>query len=191
MDRRTTLVLAGVAAASVVTVAAVVLPKLPGLARDWLDGGVPERHALLLDHPFPARLAPRGYRIAKIDPYRPEISGLYGVNVYFDGPDAEDSIGYSVQAMNADDVYDYWKEAFVEYPEDTGRPSGYRLVDVVGARAFCATTEDVDSHGVICFAAFDGLAVSAESSNSGSRRGTFQNAVKLLRAGAAHWKSIR
>ena len=184
------MLLASAVAASVVAVAVVVLPKLPGLARDWLDGGVPERYHLLLELPFPARLAPRGYRIERIEPTRPEVSELYGVDVYLDGPDAEDSIGYSVQAMDAHDVYDYWKEAFVDYPEEIHRPSGYRSVSVDGARAFCATGWGADSRNVICFAAFDGLAVSAESDNR-RRPGSFRNAVKLLRAGAAHWTSIR
>ena len=85
MDRRrTTLVLASAVAASVVAVAAVVLAKLADRPRDRLDAGVPERYELLLAHPFPARLAPRGYRITRIEPSRPEISEFYGVNVYFD-----------------------------------------------------------------------------------------------------------
>jgi hypothetical protein len=78
--RRNAVALAAVAAA--VLIAAVGLPKSSGVIRDFLDGGVKKRYALLLEHPLPSRLAPPGYRIERIEPMF-DGEQTYGVAVYF------------------------------------------------------------------------------------------------------------
>ena len=180
-------VLAAVAVASVLVVA---VPRIPvawsfvwGMG-DRLSGGVEHRNELLRDHPFPAQLAPSGYQIESNEEMcDPEACSGWAVS--FAGPDDEDSISYYPHAMSADEVYDYWKRAGAAFAT---KPLP---VESLGSRSFCEEDEPPNGqHRVSCTAAFDGMAVIAESVNRKPRRGSLGRAVTLLHAGVAHWESI-
>jgi hypothetical protein len=191
-DRGRTAVAVAAAAVAAVILAVVAVPRIPpvwsfvwGLG-DLLSGGVEDRHKLLRDNPFPAKLAPSGYRLERneemCDPE--ECSGWA---VYFAGPDDEASISYYPHAMTAGEVYEYWKRGNEVFG------TKFLAVENIGSDSFCEEGDDVfhESHEVSCVAAFDGMAVIAESVNRKPGRGSLEHAVTLLRVGVAHWESIR
>jgi hypothetical protein len=61
----------------------------------------------------------------------------------------------------------------------------------VGPDSFCSEGALFEQHEVSCVAAFDGLAVIADSVNTKPREGELRHAVMLLRAGTEHWESIK
>ena len=149
-------------------------------------GGVGERHDLLIEHPFPSTLAPSGFRIEAIEPMSAGEDTL-GVAVSFTGPDDENSISYYPHGMIAAEVDDYWRrgdDVFGLEPVEVGG---------LGPHSFCHEGDDVvhETHGVSCITVFDGMAIIADSVNTRPGRGNVRHAVTLLRAGIAHWESIR
>jgi hypothetical protein len=182
------------AVAAVILVAAVGLPRIPWVIRDLLsaivtgdpvNGGIKHRDKLLRDHPFPPALAPTGYRIKSIEAMSDGEETL-GWAVYFAGPDDEDSISYYPHAMGAGGVYDYWKRGSDSFGTEP------LLAENLGSRSFCEEDEALyQGHRVSCIAAFDGMAIIAESVNGKPERGSLEHAVTLLRAGVAYWESIR
>jgi hypothetical protein len=171
----------------------VAVPRIPPLwslvwnTADFLSGGVEDRGRLLRDNPFPAELAPSGYRIESNEEYciePPEDCLDWAVT--FAGPDSIDTITFYPHGGTADEVSEYWSN---------GREfSGRELLSVenLGSDSFCEEGDDPfhESHFVECVAAFDGMAVIAESTNRKPERGSLEHALTLLRAGVAHWKSI-
>jgi hypothetical protein len=152
-----------------------------------VTGGVEERHELLVDHPFPAALAPPGYRLEGNEEMVDPEGVTHGVNVWFAGPDDENSISYYPHAMIAPEIVDYWRrgdDVFGRAPVS---------VDDLGEHSFCHEGDDVfhETHGVSCVAAFDGIAIIADSVNTKPARGNLRHAVTLLRAGVEYWESIR
>jgi hypothetical protein len=180
---------AAVAAAILVVVAVPRIPPAWSLVWgtwDLISGGVEYRHRRLRDNPFPAELAPTGYRIKSSEEHCDPEECL-GWAVSFVGPDDADTITYYPHAMTADEVYDYWRNG----NEFFGRE--FLSVENLGSDSFC---EEGDvpiygSHVVSCVAAFDGMAVIAESENPMSEGGSLEHALTLLRAGVSHWESIR
>jgi hypothetical protein len=191
-DRRREAVVVAAAAVAAAVLVVIAVPRVPPVwsfvwgMGDLLSGGVEDRNKLLRDHPFPVELAPSGYRIESngemCDPE--ECSGWA---VSFAGPDDEDSISYYPHAMTADEVYDYWRGGNEVFRTE------FLRVENLGSDSFCEEGDDVfhESHEVRCIAAFDGMAVIAESVNRKPERGSLEHAVTLLRAGVAHWESIR
>jgi len=108
-----------------------------------------------------------------------------GWTVSFAGPDDEDTISFYSRAMIAEEVYDYW----TRHDEIFGVES--LPVENLGSHSRCAEQELFEQHRVMCVAAFDGMAVIAESDNAIPERGNVEHAVTMLRAGKAHWESIR
>lgn len=193
--RRMGVAVAAVAAAILVVVG---VPRIPAVwsivwgVGDFLSGGVEDRHKLLLDHPFPRTLAPSGYRLESVSPMFDGEETL-GVAVSFAGPDDQDSISYYPHAMTADEVYGYWKNATVGFAKAGGTEPGFLPAENLGPRSYCAE-DDLplsSQHRVMCIAAFDGMAVIAESVNSNPERGSLEDAAALLHAGVEHWESIR
>ena len=66
-------------------------------------------------------------------------------------------------------------------------------MDNLGSHSFCEEQELplTGQHRVGCVAAFDGMAVIADSVNTKPERGSIEHAVTMLRAGVEHWESIR
>jgi hypothetical protein len=62
-----------------------------------------------------------------------------------------------------------------------------------GEHSFCHEGDDVfhETHGVSCVAAFDGMAIIADSVNTKPAQGNLGHAVTLLRAGVEYWDSTR
>jgi len=115
------------------------------------------------------------------------------VDVAFAAPDDQDLISYYPHAMTADEVYNYWKDATVGFAKAGGTEPGFLPAENLGPRSYCAE-DDLplsSQHRVSCIAAFDGMAVIAESVNSNPERGSLEDAVALLHAGVEHWESIR
>lgn len=175
----------------------VAVPRYPpvwSFVWGWADiasGGVQDREQVLRDHPFPADLAPPGYRIVANeqmcdDDVEDCSDWPEGWTVSFAGPDDEDTIEFYSHGMIAEEVYDYWRRPaeFVQHE--------FLSVENLGADSFCEQGDDVfhETHEVSCVAAFDGMAVIAESSNRKPNRGNLVHALALLQAGASHWKSI-
>jgi hypothetical protein len=180
---------AAVAAAVLVVIAVRRIPPVWSFVwgmGDSLSGGVEARDRLLRDHPFPAELAPSGYRI-KSNEEMCDPEECSGWAVSFAGPDDEDTISYYPHAMTADEIYDYWRRG----NEALGK--AFLPVEDLGSDSFCEGGDDVfrESHEMSCIAAFDGMAIIAESVNSKPERGSLEHAVALLRAGIDHWESIR
>jgi hypothetical protein len=171
----------------------IATPRIPAVwsfvwgISDTVTGGVDERHERLVDHPFAPTLAPPGYPLEGTEESVDPDGYRHGVNVWFAGPDDENSISYYPAAMTAPEVLDYW----------TRRDDVFRLepvaVEGLGEHAFCHEGDDVfrETHGVSCIAAFDGMAIIARSANTKPARGNLRHAVTLLRAGVEHWESIR
>jgi hypothetical protein len=138
----------------------------------------------LVDHPFPTTLAPPGYRVERIEEIIDPEGVKLGVQVWFAGPDDENSISYSPHGMTAADVYDYWKRGLNAF--------GRKVVPAhaLGPRSFCDEGELLGKHSVRCTAAFDGMAVIADSVNAKPGMGDLQHAIALLRAGVKHWETI-
>jgi hypothetical protein len=188
--RAVAIALGVVAAAALVVIAT---PRIPAVwsfvwgIGDTVTGGVEERHELLVDHPFPATLAPPGYPLEEIEEMVDPDGYRHGVSVWFAGPDEENSISYYPHGMIAPEVLDYW----------TRRDDVFGLAPVavegLGKHAFCHEGNDVfrETHGVSCIAAFDGMAIIAHSANTKPARGDLRHTVTLLRAGVEHWESIR
>jgi hypothetical protein len=181
-----------VAAVAVAVLVVIAVPRIPPVwsfvwgVGDSLSGGVDDRDRVLRDHPFPAELAPSGYRIESNEEMcDPEECSGWAVS--FAGPDDEDTISYYPHAMTADEIYDYWRRG----NEVFGK--AFLPVEDLGSDSFCEGGDDVfhESHAVSCVAAFDGMAVIAESVNRKPERGSLEHAVTLLRAGIDHWESIR
>lgn len=172
------------------------LPVVGGLAwgiPDLFTGGVGHRQRLLDDHPFPAALAPRGFRL-RSDRADSDGRETFGRIVTFDGPDDRDTISYSKHGMTAGEVYDYWKDATVGFAAAGQKEPGFLVAEDLGPRSYCAADDlplETLKHRVMCVAAFDGMAVIAESINDDPRQGSLESAVALLHAGVEHWKSIR
>ena len=156
-----------------------------------MNGGVKHRHELLRRHPFPAALAPGGFRLKSFEPIWDGEENL-GWDVYFAGPDEQDSISYYTQAMAAGGVYGYWKDATIGFAKAEGKRPMFLRVEDLGSRSFCAADETIPDakHRVSCIAAFDGMAVIAEAVNTSRESSSLKHAVTLLRAGVAHWESI-
>ena len=153
---------------------------------DFVSGGVEDRHRLLRDNPFPAELAPPGYRIDGNEENcdREECLGWW---VSFAGPDHADTITFYPHAGTADEVYDYWTRGNEFFGIE------FLAVDDLPSDSFCAE-QDVpiyDQHSVSCLAYFDGMGAMAESTNQKPERGSLEHALALLRAGVSHWESIR
>ena len=188
------------AVAAVILVAAVGRPRIPWLIRDLAsatvrgdppNGGVKHRHELLRRHPFPAALAPAGYRLTSFEPIWDGEENL-GWDVYFPGPDEQDSISYYTHAMAAGAVYEHWKNATTGFAKAEGKRPMFLRVEDLGSRSFCAADETIldAKHRVSCIAAFDGMAVIAETINTSPESSSLKHAETLLRAGVAHWESI-
>ena len=162
-----------------------VRPLVWGLA-DIVTGGVEDRHELLLEHPFPPTLAPSGFRVHAIEEVSDHEDTL-GVVVSFAGADDENSISYYPQGMTAPEISDYWSRGHDVFGLERV------AVEDLGPHSFCHEGDDVfhDTHSVECVAAFDGMAVIADSVNTKPGRGNVRHAAALLRAGVAHWESIR
>ncbi len=181
--------LAVAAAAALVLIGAGTIPAVWSILwgiGDSATGGVEERHELLMEHPFPPTLAPSGYRVEAVERIFDGEETL-GVDVSFAGPDDENSISYYPQGMTAAEVYEYWRRRDDVFGLKTV------AVEDLGSHSFCHEGDDVfhETHGVSCVAAFDGMAVIADSVNTKPGRGNVRHAVALLRAGVAHWESIR
>ena len=183
------------ALAIVATAALVVIvtPRIPAVwsfvwgIGDAVTGGVEERHERLVDHPFPAALAQPEYRLERIEEQVDPDGETHGVNVWFAGPDEENSISYYPHAMIAPEIVDYWRRG----DDAVGLEPVH--VEGLGEHSFCHEGDDVfhETHGVSCVAAFDGMAIIADSVNTKPARGNLRHAVTLLRAGVEHWESIR
>jgi hypothetical protein len=108
----------------------------------------------------------------------------FGVQVWFAGPDDENSISYYAHVMTAADVYDFWKRPLDAF--------GRKLVAAqgLGPYSFCDEGELLGKHSVSCTAAFDGMAIIADSVNAKPGEGDLQHSVALLRAGVKHWELI-
>lgn len=184
------MVAAGVLAAVILLVFAV--PRIPPAwsltwgTWDLVSGGVDDRHRLLRDNPFPAELAPPGYRIDGNEEHC-DPEECFGWSVSFAGPDDLDTITFYPHAMTADEVYDYWRR-----PAEFVRHE-FLSVENLSADSFCEQGDDIfhETHMVSCVAAFDGMAVIADSENEKPERGSLEHALTLLRAGVSHWESIR
>jgi hypothetical protein len=189
----------GGAAVGLAILLVVAIPRYPpvwSFVWGWADiasGGVEDRERVLRNHPFPADLAPLGYRIVANeqmcdDDVEDCSDWPEGWTVSFAGPDDENTIQFYSQGMIADEVYHYWRRA----QDNFGRT---KLVPVenLRPRSFCEEGDDVfhENHEVSCVAAFDGMAVIADSVNAKPERGSIEHAVTMLRAGVAHWESIR
>jgi subtilisin family serine protease len=192
-DRRVKAAAVAAAVAAGVIVVVLAVPRIPPAwsvawnTWDFVSGGVEDREKTLRDHPFPAALAPSGYRIDANEKYCIDEGDCLGWFVSFAGPDDVDTITFYSHAGTADEVYDYW----------TGHNELFGLkslaVDDLSSDSLC-TEQDVpiyNQHSVECLAAFDGMAVIAESTNQKPERGNLRNALTLLRAGVSHWESIR
>jgi len=178
--------------AIVAALAVIGMPRIPAAwgivwgIGDSLTGGVEERHERLVEHPFPAALTP-GYRLEGVEEMVDPDGVRHGVRVLFAGPDDENSISYYPHAMIAPEVLDYW----------TRRDNVFGLdavaVEDLGEHSFCQEGDDVfhATHGVSCIAAFDGMAIIADSVNAKPGRGNVRHSVTLLRAGVEYWESVR
>ena len=190
----------GGAAVGLAILLVVAIPRYPpvwSFVWGWADiasGGLEDREQVLRDHPFPADLAPPGYRIVANeqmcdDDVEDCSDWPEGWTVSFAGPDDEDTIRFYSHAMIAEEVYDYWSR-----PAERGN-FGIKFVPVdnLGSHSFCDEQELplTGQHSVSCVAAFDGMAVIADSVNTKPERGSIEHAVTMLRAGKAHWESIR
>jgi hypothetical protein len=191
-DRRREAVAGAAAAVAAAILVVVAVSRTPAVwsfvwgMGDLLSGGVEDRNKLLRNHPFPAELTPSGYRIESNEEMcDPEECSGWAVS--FAGPDDEDSISYYPHAMTADEVYAYWRRGNEFFGTE------FLRVENLGSDSFCEEGDDVfhESHEVSCVAAFDGMAVIAESVNRKPERGSLEHAVALLRAGVEHWESIR
>jgi hypothetical protein len=192
IDRLPRAVTVGAAAVAAALLVVVAVPRIPPVwsfvwgMGDLLSGGVEDRNRLLRENPVPAELARSGYRIESNEEMcDPEECSGWAVS--FAGPDDEDSISYYSHAMTADEVYDYWRRGHEVFGTE------FLPIEDLGSDSFCEEGDDVfhESHEVSCVAAFDGMAVIAESVNRKPERGSLEHAVTLLRAGVAHWESIR
>lgn len=188
--RGLTIALGLVATAALVGIATPRVPavwsSLWGIA-DVIGGGVDERREALVDHPFPAALAPPGYRREEVREIVDPDGSRSGVTVTFAGPDDQNSIAFYPQGMTAAEILDYWTRG----DEALGlRPLP---VEELAANAYCHEGPDVfrENHEVSCIAAFDGMAIIADSANANPARGDVRHALTLLRAGIEHWKTIR
>lgn len=182
----------GAAAVAAAILVVVAVPRVPSAwsavwgTWDLISGGVEDRHRLLRDSPFPAELAPPGYRIDGNEEHCDPEECL-GWAVSFAGPDDLDTITFYPHAMTASEVYDYWRRGNEFFGIE------FLSVDDLRSDSFCAE-QDVpihNSHVVSCVAAFDGMAVMAESTNQKPEQGSLEHALTLLRAGVSHWESIR
>ena len=151
---------------------------------DIVTGGIEERQERLANHPFPTTLAPPGYRVEGSEEMVDPDGTKFGVQVWFAGPDDENSISYYTSGMTAAVGYDYWKRPLHAF--------GNKLVPAEGPGrySFCDEGELLGKHSVTCTAAFDGMAVIADSVNAKPGEGDLRHAVALLRAGVKHWESI-
>jgi hypothetical protein len=102
--RAVAMALGVVAAAALIVVAT---PRIPAVwsfvwgIGDIVTGGYEERHERLVDNPFPARLAPPGYRLERTEKMVDPNGYRHGVRVVFAGPDGENSIEFLPHAMSA------------------------------------------------------------------------------------------
>ena len=194
-DQRRATLRAVAIALSVVAAAAVIViatPRIPAVwsfvwaAGDTLNGGVEQRHERLVDRPFPT-LAPPGYRLQRVEEDVDPDRYRHGVTVWFEGPDDENSISYSSHGMIAPEVLDYWTRGDDVFGLEPV------AVERLGEHAFCHQGDDVfrETHVARCIAAFDGMAIIADSANAKPARGNLRHAVTLLRAGVEHWESLR
>jgi hypothetical protein len=180
------------AVAAAAALVAIGTPRIPAVwsivwgINDTVTGGVQERHELLVDHPFPATLAPSGYRVEAVEPIFDGEETL-GVAVSFTGPDDENSISYYPHAMIAAEVNDYWRRG-----DDVFGLEPVAVEDL-DSHSFCHEGDDAfhETHRVSCIAAFDGMAIIADSVNTKPGRGNIEHAVPLLDAGIEYWESIR
>jgi hypothetical protein len=179
----------------VLAATALVCGVLFTIVRDLFDDGddgVKERYAFLLEHPFPAALTPHGYRVQGIEPLLKEVA-IAAVAVYLTGPDDENSITFYAEGMDADGVYKYWHGESVDFARANGLTPNFLPAPGLGPRAYCEADHPPPEaqRRVSCVAAFDGLAVTAESINRDPDRGSLVHATTLLRAGVEYWESIR
>jgi hypothetical protein len=186
----------GGAAVGLAILLVVAVPRYPPVWSEvwgWADiasGGAEDREQVLRDHPFPADLAPPGYRIVANDEMCDDdvedcSDWPVGWTVSFAGPDDEDKISFYSQEMIAEEAYDYWTrhdEIFGVTPLP---------VENLGSHSRCTEREVFEQHIVECLASYDGMTVIAESDNGSPERGQLEHAVTMLRAGKAHWESIR
>jgi hypothetical protein len=186
--RAVAIALGVVAAAALVVIATPRIPPVWSLVwgiGDMVTGGVEERQERLVDHPFPTTLAPRGYRLEGIEEMVDPDGTKFGVQVWFAGPDDTNAISYYTNGMTAADGYGYWKRGLDSFGRKLAPAQG------LGPHSFCDEGDLLGEHSVSCTAAFDGMAVIADSVNAKPGEGDLQRAVALLRAGVEHWESIK